>query len=248
MAWCDFHYSSQALGKQTGANILLPENGGGPFPVLYLLHGLSDDQTMWMRRSSIERHVEGVPLIVVMPDGGRGFYSDAAEGARYLTALAEELVERIDRTFPTQATRAGRCVAGLSMGGYGAAKFALTYPDRFSAAVSHSGALAWGHKALNWDANSNAAEWHRILGEAYIGGKNDLYALAAKVSPDLRPALRIDCGVDDFLIADNREFHAHLESIAFPHEYQEHPGGHDWRYWDTHIQDSIAFFRREMGL
>jgi hypothetical protein len=103
MAFCEYHYFSPALGRQTAANVLLPEVGKAPYPVMYLLHGLSDDYTMWSRRSNIERHVGNVPLIVVMPDGGRGFYTDAAEGQQFLTAIAEELVDRIDRTFPTDA-------------------------------------------------------------------------------------------------------------------------------------------------
>ena len=246
MAWCDFHYFNKSLGKQAAANILLPETGSGPFRVLYLLHGLSDDHTMWLRRSSIERYVENLPLIVVMPDGERGFYSNAAEGFPFLTALAEELVERVDRTFPTIAARDGRCVAGLSMGGYGAMRFALTYPERFAAAVSHSGAVAWGHKPPD-PTRGSVGEWHRILGEAYVGGPNDLFALSEKVSTALRPALRIDCGVEDFLIEDNRAFDAHLNAIGYPHEYAEHPGGHTWSYWDTHIQDSLAFFRKTLG-
>lgn len=247
MAWCEFHYGSGALGKQMAANVLLPETGEGPFPVLYLLHGLSDDYTMWMRRSSIERHMEGIPMIVVMPDGGRGFYSDGVDGPKYLQALAVELVERIERTFPAKNSRDGRCVAGLSMGGYGALKFALSFPDRFAAAVSHSGAVAWGHKPLQWDGNRYSPEWHRILGESYVGGPNDLFALAENVAPALRPALRIDCGVDDFLIADNRDYHAHLEAIGYSHEYAENPGAHSWQYWDLHIQDSMAFFRKTLG-
>jgi putative tributyrin esterase len=247
MAWCEFHYFSDTLRKQTGANILLPDSGEGPFPVLYLLHGLSDDHTMWMRRSSIERHAEGIPIIVVMPDGGRGFYCDAAAGYNYLTALSVELVDKIDRTFPTKKERAGRCVAGLSMGGYGALKFALSAPDRFAAAVSHSGKLEFSHEPINPHAAIHPEEWHQILGSAYIGGPNDLFALSRNIPSDLRPALRIDCGVEDFLIEENRTFDAHLTALGYEHEYAEHEGAHNWHYWDRHIPDTLAFFRREMG-
>jgi S-formylglutathione hydrolase FrmB len=80
MAFLDYHYYSQALCKQTAAYVLLPETGDGPFPVLYLLHGLSDNHTIWLRRTSIERYVASLGVIVVMPDGGRGFYTDAAAG------------------------------------------------------------------------------------------------------------------------------------------------------------------------
>ena len=248
MALCDLHYFSNALGKQTAATVLLPETGTGPFAVLYLLHGLSDDHTIWLRRTSVERYVGSLPLIVVMPDGGRGFYSDAKEGYVYDTALAVELVDRIDGTFPTRAAREGRCVAGLSMGGYGAVKFAAGHPDRFCAAVSHSGALGWGHQETQRDGSPLSAEWQRILGPDFVGGPNDLYALCEKLTPDRRPALRIDCGTEDFLIDDNRRFHEFLESKNIPHEYAEHPGAHNWDYWDIHIQETLAFFQRVMAL
>lgn len=245
MAFCDFHYRSDALGKQTAAYVILPDTGAGPFPVMYLLHGLSDDHTIWLRRTRIEEYLADVPLIVVMPDGGRGFYCDASQGFAYDTALAVELVDRIDRTFPTKADRENRCVAGLSMGGYGAAKFALAHPDRFGAAVSHSGAVAFAHKPQTWD-ESRAKEWGRIVGTE-IGGPNDLFALSEKADKATFPALRIDCGTEDFLIEDNRAFHAHLDNLGIVHEYAEHPGAHNWAYWDTHIQDTLAFFRKTLG-
>lgn len=245
MAFCDFHYFSPALGKQTAAYVLTPEIGTGPFPVMYLLHGLSDDHTIWLRRTRLEEFLVNIPLIVVMPDGGRGFYCDAEQGYAYDKALAVELVDRIDRTFPTKAERESRCVAGLSMGGYGAAKFALAHPDRFAAGVSHSGALAFAHKPQTWD-EARAKEWGRIVGTE-PNGPNDLFALTEKADKATLPALRIDCGTEDFLIDDNRAFHAHLEKLGIAHEYQENPGAHNWAYWDTHIQDTLAFFRKTMG-
>ena len=250
MAFAELKYFSKALEKATAADILLPESRlEGPFPVLYLLHGLSDDQTMWQRRTSIERYVQNLPLIVVMPDGGRGFYSDAEQGMAWETAIVRDLVDYVDTLFRTKATREGRCVAGLSMGGYGAAKFALKYPERFCGGVSHSGALGFGHRTMKPAADNRwATEFARIVGENPVGGENDLYALAAKLAPDKRPALRIDCGTGDFLLDDNRAFHAYLDTLGFAHEYEEHPGGHDWAYWDKHIQETLAFFTPLLGL
>ena len=242
MAFLDYHYFSNALGKQTAAYVLLPETGEGPFPVLYLLHGLSDNHTIWLRRTSIERYVANLPLIVVMPDGGRGFYADASAGYAYGKAIGEELVDRIDKTFPTQSDRAGRMVAGLSMGGYGAIRLALAYPERFRAAHSLSGAMGFGHKAPNWE-DPRTHEFARVVGEDYLGGPCDLYALAQKnQAAGTLPALRLDCGTDDFLIEDNRAFDAFLTEQSIPHEYAEFPGAHNWEYWDTHIQDALKFF------
>ena len=248
MALCDLHYFSPALGKQTGAYVILPEVGSGPYPVLYLLHGLSDDYTMWVRRSNIERYVANLPLIVVMPDGGRGFYSDAAQGFAYGTALGVELPDRIDRTFPTKPTRDGRAVAGLSMGGYGALKLALTYPERFAAAHSLSGATGWGHSATDREGKPLLPEWTRIVGDNPAGGPHDLTALAEKTAAETRPLLRIDCGVDDFLIESNRYYHEQLNTLQIPHEYVEYPGAHTWTYWNEHILDTLEFIAAPLGL
>ena len=248
MALCELHFFSQALVKQTAAYVILPEVGTPPYPVLYLLHGLSDDHTIWLRRTSIERYVANLPLMVVMPDGGRGFYCDAEEGFQYGTAIGVELSERIDRTFPTLAARNGRAIAGLSMGGYGAVRLGLTYPDRFCAAVSHSGALAFGHGAVTHDGKPNPPEWQRILGTDPSGGPNDLFTLVEATDPKALPALRIDCGTEDFLIESNRTFHTHLTTLSIPHEYEEHPGAHTWDYWDHHIQETIRFISGPLGI
>jgi putative tributyrin esterase len=249
MAFCDFHYFSAALQKHTAAYVLVPETGKGPFPVLYLLHGLSDNHTIWLRRTSIERYIADLPLVVVMPDGGRGFYTDAEQGFAFGKAIGAELIERIDRTFPTRADRSGRAVAGLSMGGYGALRLGLTHPDLYCAAVSHSGALNFGHKVIYGDhIKDRAAEFTRILGEDPTGGPNDLYALAEKADKAALPALRLDCGTEDHLIESNRTFHTHLTALGIPHAYEEHPGAHDWAYWDRHIQDTLTFVRKALEI
>jgi len=250
MAFCELKYYNKALGKSTACDILLPEqNKTGPFPVLYLLHGYSDDNTIWQRRTSIERYVQNLPLIVVMPDASISFYCDAVEGLPWETAIVRDLVGYVDTLFQTNATREGRCLAGLSMGGYGAAKFALKFPDVFCAAVSHSGAMRFAHGAMPYDADEKRrTEQRHILGNEQIGGANDLFALAAKLTPEQRPALRIDCGTEDFLIEHNREFDAYLTEIGFPHEYVEFPGDHNWEYWDAHIQEAITFLKPHIGL
>ena len=230
------------------ARVLLPETGTPPFPTLYLLHGLSDDESTWTRQTSIERYVSDLPLIVVMPDGGRGFYLDAVEGYRYNTAIGKELVERIERTFPAKREREGRALAGLSMGGYGAAQIALSRPDDFCAAASLSGAVGVGHYSVGWDNKPYWPEVQRILGSDYIGSIPDIWHLAAYCPPESLPALRFDCGTEDFLLAHNRALHAFLEKSGVPHTYVEYAGAHRWEYWDTHIQDALAFLRPVLGI
>ncbi|HEY3281511.1 MAG TPA: alpha/beta hydrolase family protein [Armatimonadota bacterium] len=255
MALCELKYFSKSLGKATACDILLPEEKlEGPFPVFYLLHGLSDDHTIWQRRTSIERYVAGLPLIVVMPDGGRGFYCDAQQGMAWESSLVADLIPYVDALFHTKATRAGRCIGGLSMGGYGAVKLALKHPDLFCSANSHSGALTFCHEPLvpaeakdEW-AKRFAEEYSPVVGEHPEGGPNDPFALAAGLSPDQRPALRVDCGTEDFLLQANRDFVAHLESLGYAHEYQEFPGTHEWGYWDLHVQEALAFHVRNLGI
>lgn len=249
MAICELHLSqSNVLEKMVSLTVLVPEGRPGPFPVLYLLHGLSDDHTAWTRRTALERYVGDLPLIVVMPNGERGFYTDAKDRpkAAYETNLVRDIVGFVDRTFQTVPAREGRMTAGLSMGGYGAVKLALKYPDLFCAGVSHSGAVGIARRGFGDDERGR--EWRPVFGPASAGGPDDLFALAEHSARASLPALRIDCGVDDFLIEDNRAFHSHLAALGIPHEYAEHAGGHDWEYWELHIQDTLAFAARVLNL
>jgi S-formylglutathione hydrolase FrmB len=248
MAWCEFRYRSASLQKHVCANIIVPEDAAltPPYAVMYLLHGLSDDYTIWHRRTSVERYLDGLPLIVVMPDGGRGFYTDAVQGFACEAAILKDLIPLVDRTFPTRAERSGRCIGGLSMGGYGALRLALRRPDLFCSAVSHSGALYFGHRPLAQD-DGRVDEFVRIVGDRPAGGPNDLHALAGRVDRSLLPAMRIDCGTSDQLLADNRNFHAALDALGIEHEYEEFAGAHDWAYWDARLPEAIRFHMRALA-
>lgn len=248
MPVCEIHLNaSDTLGKMTSFMVILPDKKTGPFPVLYLLHGLSDDHTAWTRRTSIERYVSDLPLIVVMPNGERSFYTNSRTEPRaaFETMIVRELIGFVDTTFRTQAEREGRVVAGLSMGGYGALKLALKYPELFRAGASLSGAPTFAHGTYwgqNDEKTGGKSEWGRLLGPDLTGSRDDLWVLAEQSDPKRRPELSIDCGAEDHLLKDNRDFHKHLESVGYPHTYLEYPGAHDWSYWDAHIQDVIRFF------
>ena len=140
MACATIHYFSRSLRKASSFHIVFPEDPAAPRPwaIFYLLHGLSDDHTIWARRTSIERYVEGLPMAVVMPDGGRGWYTNAVEGDAYEDDLLKDVVGLVERTFPVRAERAGRAIGGLSMGGYGAVKLGLKHPEVFASVNSHS--------------------------------------------------------------------------------------------------------------
>lgn len=241
------HWFSSVLGRQVSTWAIVPDTGKPPWPVFYLLHGLSDDHTIWLRRTRIESYISGEPIMIVMPDGGRSFYTDNDQGPAYAQHIAVELPTYIENTFQVRTDRAGRCIGGLSMGGYGALRLALGFPDRFVSATSHSGALLHGTRAdKGWDT----PEWTRVFGKKRRGSAHDLLALASKAARSRKnlPAMRIDCGTEDFLLPQNREFHDFLKKHKLEHEYHEYPGGHTWEYWDLHVREAIKFHAKVMGV
>jgi len=254
MAFLDVHSFSDALGLSVSFYVLLPQKtsrqigmeGGAEraqYPTLYLLHGLSDDHTIWMRRTSIERYAAAKNIAVVMPSVARSFYQDMTSGPKYWTFVSEELPALCQQWFPLSAKREDNFVAGLSMGGYGALRLGLGKPDRFAAAASLSGALDLARRlreAGKPDSRINQAEWTGIFGPELKGGgpESDLYFLAQKVAgaPGPKPRLFLTCGTEDGLITDNRAFRQHLDSLHLENTYSEGPGAHDWAYWDAQIQ------------
>ncbi|MDR3706848.1 MAG: alpha/beta hydrolase family protein [Capsulimonadaceae bacterium] len=251
MAFSEFHLSqTNSLSKMVSFHAIVPQGKKGPFPVLYLLHGMSDNNTAWTRRTSIERYVEDLPLIVVMPDGDRSFYCDAIERPtwKYESYITSDLIDFVDETFRTVRSPKGRAIAGLSMGGYGAMKLALKFPKLFGVGISYSGALlaAARSESPEWSASK---EWTDIFGPAPKGGPNDTLALAeAAAGKGNAPALWIDCGSSDFLIEENRAFHEHLNRLGIAHEYSEHEGAHSWDYWDAALLRTLPWLKERLGI
>ncbi len=143
MALIQCQFYSEVLGLSTSMHVILPQEtrsqiglegkqGTGPHPTLYLLHGLSDDDSIWLRRTSIERYVASLGIAVVMPQIHRSFYTNMEQGGAYGTFISEELPTLARSFFPLSAKREDNFVAGLSMGGYGAFKLALQHPERFA--------------------------------------------------------------------------------------------------------------------
>jgi putative tributyrin esterase len=241
MAFVTVEHWGNSINKSNGMNVILPE-ADGPFPVLYLLHGLGDDQTNWARWTSIERYASTLKLIIVMPNGERSFYCNdpSPTGLAWEDYISKDVVQFVDNTFPTIATAAGRAIAGLSMGGYGAILHHLRHPDVFSAACSHSGAMGFTYPRLK------IAEYIDKISAVFPRRKYDLFALSRKA--DKRGVkIRMDCGVDDFLIEHNRTFHRHLLKLGVEHVYQENSGTHDWAYWDKHIVETLDFVMKHFA-
>ena len=254
MAFLDFHFFSDALGLTCSAWILIPEpstrqigmDGGLPrekYPTLYLLHGLSDDHTTWMRRTSIERYAAAKNIAVVMPAVGRSFYQDTASGQKYWTFVSEELPALCERLLPLSTAREDRFAAGLSMGGYGALRLGLAKPDRFAAVASLSGALDMPKRARDaGQAGSRISldEWIGLLGPKLKieDSDADLQFLARKLasSSGPKPGIYLACGTEDELLEDTRAFRRQLDALRLPVTYSESPGAHEWGYWDAQIQ------------
>jgi putative tributyrin esterase len=250
---CDFF--SDVLGLSTSMTVILPQatstqigmtgraRGTDP-PVLYLLHGLSDDDTIWLRRTSIERYVAPLGLAVVMPQVHRSRYTDEVHGNRYWTFLSEELPELVHRFYRLSSRREDTFVAGLSMGGYGALKWALNAPERFAAAASLSGALDIAHRDFHTPAQVRMKD--QIYGDEPIEGTlNDLLWLLDGVDPSTAPGLYVSCGTEDELIEENRRFVEAARHNGIPLTVDFGPGAHEWAYWDTKIQDVLAWLPLE---
>ena len=246
------HFFSQVLGFACNMDVILPQPAlpgrrqrtvsRRKYPCLYLLHGLSDDHSIWQRRTSIERYVTDLNLVVVMPSVHRSFYADMEAGYRYWTFISEELPALCRAWFPISAAREDTFAAGLSMGGYGAFKLALTHPDRYAAAASLSGALDIASSAKD---PGLATDTRLIYGEpsSVSGSRNDLLRLAHKVARSRGPKPRLFqcCGTEDFLYADNSRFRKHAVKLGLDLTYVEGPGAHEWGYWDQHIQHVLAW-------
>jgi S-formylglutathione hydrolase FrmB len=249
---CDFF--SDSLGLACSMTVILPQNTGNQtgmksvakqekHPVLYLLHGMSDDHTIWLRRTSIERYVSNMGLAVVMPAVHRSYYTDMACGPKYWTFISEELPKIVQSFFPISDKRQDTFAAGLSMGGYGAFKLALRQPERFAAAASLSGALDVSALYERWGA-AKAQEKDSIFGRKLHNSDNDLVYLSAKLAKTGKPKPKLFqcCGTEDFLYGDNLKFRDHLEKLgSFKLHYEEAPGTHEWGFWDANIQKVLKW-------
>jgi S-formylglutathione hydrolase FrmB len=248
----DFH--SEVLRLSTSMTVILPQattqqigmtgatRDGDP-PVLWLLHGLSDDDTIWVRRTSIERYVAPLGLAVIMPQVHRSFYADEVLGGAYWTFVSEELPEIVHSFFRLSRAREDTFVAGLSMGGFGAVKLALHHPERFAAAASLSGVLDLAGMDLTWLESPHApgAFRGRVFGGDVEGTDDDLLHLLARADPKALPALYAYAGTEDGVHEGNVRFREAAVRLGVDLTTDFGPGTHEWSYWDDKIQDVLAW-------
>lgn len=251
---------SASLERTMPYNVIVPNgyadkaNAERKYPVLYLLHGLTGHYGNWADDSKLLEYSAPYDLIIVMPEGNNGWYTNAMNvpADRYEDFLIKDLIPEIEGKFRARTDREGRMIAGLSMGGYGALKFGLKYPDRFALAGSFSGAL----DAARFDVKMFGSGW-KVLTDSIdavygpMGSKtraeNDLFKMIEEIKPETvgkLPFIYLDCGTEDILITSNRDFATALLQKKIPHEFTQRPGKHDWDFWKVSTVEFLGLQAR----
>lgn len=245
MALLHIDFYSNILGRSVQTDVILPETAVPEtgHPTLFLLHGLTDDHSIWQRRTSIERYADEYGMAVVMPSTRLGFYTNTHAGERYFDYISDELVHAVRRMLPSLSRRRqDTFVAGLSMGGYGALKCAFLRPDVFSRAASLSGALDATELVLDPMPLGRPFCWLDVFGpsEKIPGSENDLFHLAEACIKD-RPEIWMWCGTEDGLFPANLHMRDHLRNLGYKLSWHEGPGGHFWKHWDHEILNVLKW-------
>jgi putative tributyrin esterase len=219
--------NSRALERSVTYTILLPdpaEVGDGPYPVLVQLHGRNGSHTRWLSNSNLNTYAKNLPLIIVLPDGANSLWANLHPTARYEDFIVQDLWEHINATFSVRKDSPW-AIGGLSMGGYGAIRLGLKYPEKYCSIYAHSSVIP-NHEELTTAWPERAADL-------------DCYRLASEIAPAKLPRLSFDCGTEDGLLEHNQRFHTHLQELGLAHSYAEYPGAHTWDYWDLHVQAAL---------
>jgi len=244
-------FRSPLVGKTLPYAVVLPADYRASrvtrYPVLYLLHGLSGHYSDWQTRTNAADYASKYRIIIVMPEGNDGWYTDSATvpNDKYESYFVKELIPDVQQRYRTIESRYGRGVAGLSMGGYGALKFGIKHPATFAFAASMSGALdaaSWPEKDLLAGAIRETVP--RVFGPdgSETRKANDLFELVRTMNANrisALPYLYFDCGNEDPVCGSNPPFAALLREKKIPHEYRQLPGSHNWQYWDQQVREVL---------
>lgn len=249
MALVTLNFFSEVLEMETQCTVILPQGAcmgqiglknaesAGGFPCLYLLHGLSDDHTMILRRTCIDRYAAEQGICVVMPSGGKSFYCDQVNGLKYYTYISQELPRRIREFFRVSTAREDSYIAGISMGGYGALKIAMQNPEVFSAAAALSPVGDLRHPAFDYLLPS-------LFGSKEIPDHADLHAIARAHREDgVKSRLFITIGTEDFLYDTVQPLRTVLPENGYSLTYQEQPGEHSWDLWESRLRMILKWLK-----
>lgn len=248
-------FQSVSLGRPMHYRVLLPADYSQSvksYPVLFLLHGWHGDYTNWTTLTNLNAYADALKIIVVMPDGEDSWYVDSATRAqaKFESYILHDLADEVDAHWRTIRAPHRRAIAGLSMGGYGALKFALKHPEAFAFAGSISGAF----NAPSAELANSRADLKPSLEQAFgatasaTRAANDVYALAAQAPAASTPYLYLDCGSGDTtFLAPNRRMAATLSERGITYEYHEGPGVHNWQFWDERLPDLLRAVVRHIA-
>ena len=266
MALATLDFESQYLNGTTTVSIILPDKprdvmpdafygAGKEYPVLWLLHGTYGDHSDWVRKSMVEIYAREHNLIVVMPSALNSDYSNwdhCMMGYAMFDYLTEELMPLVYNWLPASDRREDNFIAGLSMGGSGALKYALAHPEKFAAATALSPAVRNYERILD---GAEAAQDKRMANrlrnyggqENFLNSKENTWRILGEMvdSADL-PRIYCACGTDDNLYDWFCEFRSYAQEIGADITFEEIEGyGHEWRFWDLTIQKALTFFGLE---
>ena len=249
---------SKLMGRKVPYNVVLPSDYKSAeakrYPVIYLLHGLYGNYNNWIALTDLVNYSSSQRFIIVTVEGGNAWYTDntAKPNDKYESYIIKELIPEIDKRYRTLARRDQRAIAGLSMGGYGAIKLGLKYPELFVVAGSFSGAIGAVKVTDTIIPGGIGKSIDAIFGP--IGSEtrktNDPFAIVRDATPDkvkAFPFIYLDCGTEDILFWHNRDFVALLLEKNVPHEYRELPGAHNWKYWNKQVKEFLEVAESHLG-
>jgi S-formylglutathione hydrolase FrmB len=244
MAFLTLHTVSKQLKMTTVISVILPDSPRMDEPmanrkVLYLLHGLSDDATMWLRRSMIENYAERYGLIVVMPSVDRSFYCDDVHGQNYFTYVAKELPEYMHKVFNVSLSKQDNLIAGLSMGGYGAMKIALSFPEQYFAVGSFSGPLAL--EALAMIADEKVVHDFPFLAQEFSNVSTTPLNPINLLNKEKDLRIYVSCGLQDDLIIASKMFEKKAKEQGVEATFVYPEGNHNWYFWDKQVNEFLHF-------
>lgn len=250
---------SQILRRPVRYCVILPrsydEQAQRRYPVLYHLHGLSEDEQtlintgLWDLVEQMQGEGRIGEFLIVAPDGGRSFYINSRDGrTRYEDFFIREFLPAIEQRYRIRRERRARGITGISMGGYGALRFALKYPELFGSVSAHSAALMERPPEI-LSAASGSGVLSGVFGapvDAAFWERNSPFTLARHAKGLSGLKIYFDCGQQDHygFDAGTQQFHELLTRLGIPHEFHLYPGGHDWAYFAEHVDESLEFHSR----